>query len=206
MNLKAVSGLSAKPITGTCYRAIPPQHILTALQYSQSRISPSRYNGGRFAENPFDTVYLAETPIVAQLEVEALLGSSLSIHELIPNPAANYSVLNVRVQLRNILDLTDVDRSHRPLGTNAQELTGDWRAYHRRTDKHSIPAPVGLAPTQELGAAIYACGQFSGFKTISAKFPYAAVLGIFPDRSVKGDFFEYVYVDAAGQKQTFKVA
>jgi RES domain-containing protein len=205
MNFEAVSGLPSKLITGTWYRAIPPQHILTALKYSQSRDWPSRYNGGRFAQSPFDTIYLAETPIVAQLEAGALLGSSLSIDELIANPAANYSVLNVRVQLRNVLDLTDVEQSHGPLGTNAQELTGDWLAYHHRTDKHSVPAPVGLAPTQELGAAIYACGQFSGFAAISAKFPYAAVLGIFPDRIDKDDFLQYLYTDAAGQKHIFNV-
>jgi RES domain-containing protein len=205
MNLEAVGGLPSRPVTGTWYRAIPPQHLPTALDYSRSRLSPSRYNAGPLARNLFDTVYLAEDPIVAQLEVGAMFGSSPNINDLVPNPHASYTILNAQVQLRNVLDLTDAARCQTLLRTNAQELTGDWRAYHRRNDTHSVPAPLGVAPTQELGAAIHECQQFAGFLAISAKFPYKMVLGVFPDRIPEGDFVRYSYTDAAGQKQIFNV-
>lgn len=132
------------------------------------------------------------------------MGSSLSVDDLVSNPAASYTMLNVAVQLSNVLDLI-TESSHAALMTNAQELTGDWRGYHLRKDNHSVPGPVGIAPTQQLGTAIHRCGQFAGFRAISAKFPYNMVLGVFPDRIVKDDFVRYSYTDAAGHKQIFKV-
>jgi RES domain-containing protein len=204
MNLGAVSGLPFKPVTGTWYRAIPPQHLETALQYRHTRTKPSRYNPGRLAREAFDTIYLSESPILAMLEVGAILGSSSNVNELLPNPAADYTILNIQVQLRNVLDLTDVEGTHEPLASNAQELTGDWVAYGRRTASHSVPGPCGVAPTQELGEAMHAAEKFAGFLTISAKFPYQRVLGVFPDRIAPDDFIRYVYSDATGQK-TFNV-
>jgi len=205
MNLEALLGLGSKPITGVWYRAILPKFLTTSLQYSQTREVPSRFNAGRFSQNPFATLYLAEDPIGALFEVEALFGSSLNPSKFISNPAASYITLNVQVELRNVLDLTNLDNI-RALATSAQELTGDWRGYYLPTELGGgRPGPAGIAPTQELGAAIYASGQFAGFLTRSAKIHDKLVLGVLPERIVQSDFARYHYTDAAGQEQIFKI-
>jgi hypothetical protein len=104
-----------------------------------------------------------------------------------------------------VVDLTDVPGSQVPLLTTAQELTGDWKGYRQRSGGTSISAPAGIAPTQELGAALYASGLFEGFMALSAKMPYQRVLGIFPQRVDPGNFLRYTYVDAAGRAQTLQI-
>jgi hypothetical protein len=80
--------------------------------------------------------------------------------------------------LTNVMDLTD-PHTQTLLGTNAQELTVDWDAYqiNRRT---SVSHPTGIAPTQELGRALFTTG-IEGFWSVSAKVPYAKTLTVFPD-------------------------
>jgi len=109
------------------------------------------------------------------------------------------------VQLSKVADLTDAVRTPEILATTAQELTGDWDGYQLRSARTSVSGPVGIAPTQALGAALYASGAFEGFLAISAKIPYQKVLGVFPNRMAKGNFVRYSYSDAAGQMQSFEI-
>ncbi|HEY3939952.1 MAG TPA: hypothetical protein VGL97_21165 [Bryobacteraceae bacterium] len=111
----------------------------------------------------------------------------------------------MEVRLQQIVDLTDVEATHLPLGTTAQELTGDWRGYRLRSPSTSVRAPIGIAQTQALGAVLFACKQFEGFLAISAKVPYSKVLGIFPERLRKGAFLSYSYTDAAGKKRVYRI-
>jgi hypothetical protein len=137
---------------------------------------------------PFDVLYLAENPVLALFEVEAMYGSPTVPGGAIPNPACSFVIINAHVQLSRVADLTDVAGSHAPLSTTAQELTGDWRGYHQRSAGTSVPAPLGATPTQDLGAALYATGIFEGFLAISAKLPYQMVLGVFPAHVAPGNF------------------
>lgn len=205
MNWGAVPGLPFRSLAAVWYRAVDPRYLPTALSYAHTRLSASRYYEGPTAAPPFDTVYLAENPLVALLEVEALFGSPLVPGGLVANPARSWLSLNAHVQLTRVVDLTDVPGAQVPLGTTAQELTGDWKGYRQRSANTSVSAPVGLAPTQELGAALYTSGRFEGFLTLSAKMPYQRVLGVFPQRVDPGNFVRYSYVDAAGQAHMLQI-
>jgi hypothetical protein len=184
MNLAAAAGLPTCSIKAVWYRAVDPRYLPTALHYSHTRLFASRYYEGPTAAVPFEIVYLAENPLVALFEVEALFGSPLIPGGLIANPARSWLTINAQVQLTKVADLTDVSGSQMPLSTTAQELTGDWKGYRQRSASTSVSVPVGAAPTHELGAALYSSGLFEGFITISAKMPYQMVLGVFPARVV----------------------
>ena len=96
MNLAAVAGLPFRPIAAVWYRAVEPRHLPTALSYSHTRRYPSRYYEGPSSAAPFDTVYLAENPLVASFEVEALFGSPLIQAELLQIPHGHGSRLTLR--------------------------------------------------------------------------------------------------------------
>jgi hypothetical protein len=132
MNLAALAGLPSRSIEGVWYRAIDPQHLPAALSYSHTRRFASRYYEGPTAKTLFDIVYLAENPLVALFEVEALFGSPLTAGGVTANPARSWVIINAQVRLTKVADLTDVSASHSPLSTTAQELTGDWKGYRQR--------------------------------------------------------------------------
>jgi hypothetical protein len=148
---------------------------------------------------------LAENHEVALFEVGALNGSPLIPGGVVANPARSWLMINAQVQLTRVADLTAVPGSHSPLSTSAQELTGDWRGYGQRSANTSVSAPVGAAPTQELGAALHASESFEGFLAVSAKLPYQMVLGVFPGRVAKGNFVRYSFVDSAGQTESLQI-
>jgi hypothetical protein len=97
-----------------------------------------------------------------------------------PHPRQAWITVNVTVQLQAVADLTAV-ATHSLLETSAQELTGDWLGYQQRGPLTSVPQPVGLAPTQALGAALFAVPGLEGFRTFSARLPYHSTLIVFPE-------------------------
>lgn len=74
---------------------------------------------------------------------------------MIANPRRPWSVINVQVHLQDVADLTPVSQQTL-LATTAQELTGDWQGYLQRNALTSVSEPIGAAPTQVLGAALFA--------------------------------------------------
>lgn len=205
MNLGAVNGLPTRPVAAVWYRAVDPKYLPTALNYSHTRLFASRYYERPQSSQQFDLVYLAENQLVALLEVEGLFGSPAIPGGLVPNPSRSWLTINAQVQLSAVADLTDVSGSHVPLSTTAQELTGDWKGYTQRNATTGVSTPVGTAPTQELGAALFHSGVFEGFVTISAKMPYQRVLGVFPGRVSRGNYVRYTYVDPAGRMQVQQI-
>jgi RES domain-containing protein len=174
MNLSACSALRTSPLTGVWYRALPLAHLRTALQTSQTRVIPGRFNSG---SGLFDVLYLCENQFVAFMEVGATFGSLTTV---IPNPAVAWAALNVRVTLNAVADLT-VNLTM--LQTNAQELTGDWRGYSdRKTAGSMIGIEVGQPPTHQIGDALYATPSLEGFVTFSAKMPTYRCLVVFPNK------------------------
>jgi hypothetical protein len=196
MKLAAVTGLAtvavpsppavpgAPGVPAIWYRAVPAAFAATPLATAHSTGRRNRYNPGPRAKTPFALLYLAEDMVTALLEVRALFGSPASPAGLIVNPRVHYVVFSVRVSLSAVVDLT-ATRSHAALATTAQELTGDLDGYATRAlTTSSIPAPVGKAPTQELGEALDRHGASAtpppveGWLTISARVPYHRVLVI----------------------------
>jgi len=127
---------------------------------------------------------------VALFEAEAVLGSPVRPGGALPQSRLAWTIINVRVRLQRVADLTVVGQQDL-LGTTAQELTGDWEGYHLRNRRTSVSEPIGLAPTQELGAALYSLPDLEGFRTVSSKVPYAMNLVVFPQKLQPGSRVEF---------------
>lgn len=118
-NLAAVCASLSTAVEGrTWFRAVQPQFWQTALATTHTTDIASRFNAGVNAMPHFETLYLAENPMVALFEVEALFGDPSLLG-------------NVVVRLGRVADLTD-PAAQDVLGTTAQELTGDWEGYEQR--------------------------------------------------------------------------
>jgi RES domain-containing protein len=185
MNLAACGALAQRPETGVWFRAIQPQFWTTSLATAQTKSIPSRFNAGAHATSPFEILYLAENPMVALFEVQALFGTPTQPGGVVPHPRQAWITVNVTVQLQAVTDLTEV-ASMTAVATSAQELTGDWLGYQQRGPLTSVPQPVGLAPTQALGAALWAVPGLEGFRTFSARLPYHSTLIVFPEKLQPG--------------------
>ena len=88
MNLAAGGALPRRPETGVWFRAIQPQFWTTSLATAQTAVIPSRFNAGANATPPFAILSLAENPLVALFEVQALFGSPTQPGGVIPLAAA----------------------------------------------------------------------------------------------------------------------
>lgn len=180
-----VSGVALAPESGTWYRALQTHFLPTALSTRHTSTISSRFSGAIPASPGFEILYLAENHLVALLEVQALLGSPTTPGGVVPHPRSTWAILNVSVSLQQVADLTD-PASQNLLNTTAQELTGDWLGYRLRGPGTTVQAPGGMAPTQDLGAALYGVSDLEGFKSLSAKAPYHQVLAIFPQKLLRG--------------------
>ena len=76
-----------------------------------------------------------------------------------------------------------------------QELAGDWRGYQVRNRHTPISGPTGIAPTQQLGKALFDTG-IEGFRAISARIPYHKTLVAFVDNLMKGS--QLTFSDSTG--------
>jgi RES domain-containing protein len=88
-------------------------------------------------------------------------------------------VLSADAHLRTVLDLTD-PTVQEALGTDLAELRLPWRRAQRR----------GAAPTQQLGAAVFASGRFEAIRYPSARLEGGRCLAIFTERLVPPAFVE----------------
>ena len=192
MNLAACANLPRTSENAVWYRLVHPRYMKRGLNSAQTKVAFSRFNPGSFlvARARFATLYFAESPFVAQFEMGGMVGSPAPGAHF-PHPRKSFVSLNVQINLQDVMDLTDVNSAQTPLGTNAQELTGDWDGYHTRTAMTSVSSPTGIAPTQELGRALYATGV-EGFRSISARVPYAKTLTVFTDKLRSGSWLSYV--------------
>ena len=94
----------------------------------------------------------------------------------VPQPRQTWVILNAAIQLQAVVDLTQTPEQAK-ISTNTQELTGVWTGY---------PPPQSLAPTQDLGTALYAEPDVEGFLAISARLPYSKTLAVFPNKLQRG--------------------
>lgn len=199
MNLAVCRVLPRTPENAVWYRLILPGDLPTALSSAHTRKTRSRFNAGSFLDpaDQFASLYFVDDPIVAQFEVGAMLGS-LTPGGHIPHPRQSiYVTLNVHVILQEVIDLADVSNVQNPLGTNVEELTGDWRGYQTRNPITPISEPVGIAPTQDLGKELFSSGA-EGFRAISAKVPYHRTLVVFTERLHAGSSLTFIDRSSGG--------
>jgi hypothetical protein len=147
MKVSGCGKLSLYPLTGHWFRALNLKHWKTRLITDHTRIFRSRFSAGTPAVPLYRMLYLGENHQVAIYEVGALLGDPNSP---LSSPKGSWALMSLHVRLYNVADLTD-PRQQKLIATNEQELTGVWVNY------------PGVAPTQQLGAALYAIPQVEGF-------------------------------------------
>jgi hypothetical protein len=203
MNLGGSISLLHGPLTGTWYRAFHPRYLASPLATAHSAAISSRYNEGTAALPQFEVLYLAEDHQVALHEVGAIVGLSAGGRGggrvIIPNPSVPWAILPIQVLLHNVADLTRPSQL-KLLQTTAQEMTGDWRGNFTRTPSDSVSQPVGTAPTQELGQALFSLPGLEGFQTISAKVPERRILVVFPTKLGAGGLVRY-FDPATGREE-----
>lgn len=179
MNLSACKRLSLQPINAIWYRAISAEYWKSPLRTDQTVKAPTRFNPGQAARPLFEILHLAENQLVTFYEVGALLGPP---EQPVTHPSKGKMIpIDVRVRLQSVADLTDPDQLTL-LETSAQELTGAWSIY-----------PPGEAPTQRLGAALFATRNIEGMRAILATMPRCQTLIVFPKKLRKGS--EVVFED-----------
>ena len=195
MNLSACAGLPRTPENRTWFRAIQPGYSSTALSSAHTTGSRSRFSAGPLLPSSarFEILYFAEDHQTALFEFGAMVGGAHIPGRAVPNPGVPALVLNVQITLQQVCDLTQVDSAQVPLHTTAQELTGDWDGYQSRSPMTSVTAPIGIAETQMLGEALFQTG-IEGFRSLSAKIPYARTLMVFPTNLRRGS--SIVYTDS----------
>jgi RES domain-containing protein len=195
LNIEKCSLLTSRPETGTWFRAIPPYLSPKAIETAHSKIRPSRFSFCNPESPGPEILYLAENHQVALYEVEALYGSSSSP---VPNPAASFAAVAVKVSVQSAVDLTDFMQTA-ALQTSLQELTGNWRSYAQRARAACAHAHPPCAPTQELGKALYEREDIEGFIAFSAK-------AIFPGRlNGQNSWVEYNYIEANGDAKSVRI-
>jgi hypothetical protein len=189
VNPSKCSRLASERLSGTWFRAIPPRFWRTSLQTSHTRNVLSRFSPGPAGNPAFEILYLCENGTIALEEVGAQFRHPTS-GRVFTSPVPTL-IVNVDVSLQYIVDLTDVSQQ-RLVRTNAQELTGDWRAYSYRQPSSSVPRPVGVAPTQMLGQALFNSPSLEGFLVMSAKLPDHRNLIVFPQKLAPGSTLRFV--------------
>ena len=130
----------------------------------------------------FQILYFAEDHQTALFEFGAMVGSPHIPGRAIPNPGVPALVLNVQIRLQQVFNLTQVRSAQVPLQTTDR--------YQSRSPMTSVTAPIGLAETQTLGEALFQTG-IEGFRSLSAKIPYARTLMVFPTNLRRGSSIVY---------------
>lgn len=156
---------------GPWSRAIGYRHLLGPPPGSTGPAQPlwggaARLVGARFTPpGRFDSIYLADNPVTAFLEVSALI-------QLPGGPAlvrtAPWVVVTVEGVLNHLLDLT-APATLAALGTSTAEVTGPWVLARK-------------PPTQLLGRLAHESRRITGIRYASTKHSGGTNLAVFPDR------------------------
>lgn len=175
MKVSNVGRLSTLTLSrATWYRAVPNAHRRTPLG---SGPAVSRFCSA-FAQHRL--IYLARTPLLALLEVQALVRSFHAPSPLTVAPR-KYVVFAVSVAGIDVVDFGDPGQRSL-VGSTAQEFTGDWRAYPARSPAGSagtVRSNRRVSPTQELGAALSAVPSIAGLLAPSAYDAWQSNLVVF---------------------------
>jgi RES domain-containing protein len=168
--LTKVQGRSSQ---GLYYRVIRPKYMNGPLSTKGSVVTGGRYN----PKDDFGVLYFAEDLVVGLAEVRMILQG---MPEFTRQKPATRLILCVSVTISNVLDLRD-EATMETLGTSLQELCGPWEQYDYAGK---------LAPTQQLGSAVFLVQSFQGILYPSAKDSSKHNLAVFPDRLGEKDSVE----------------
>jgi hypothetical protein len=191
------------------FRAVRPRRLKTAISAVHTKLLESRFSDASPGNPKYEILYLGENPDVVARETRMMYsGLAGEGSGIVANPGAGaFTVIPVSVYLGSIsvADLTHPEQAD-IIETNAQELTGDWRAYkHRRSTYGSVSTThTGPAPTQQLGQALFDA-DFKAFVTFSAVNPRYKTLAVFTERLVAPDRLLYDYEDDSGQAQNISI-
>ena len=166
MNVAACATLQRTPENTTWYRATGLGYLPSALSSAHTAGARSRFNAGPLATSPFEVLYFAADQQTALFEARAMLGNPAVPGMAVSNPNFTPVILNVTVILRDGAADLSTAAAQAALDTTAQELTGDWDGYQSRLMHTPVTEPIGIAPTQELGQALFQTG-IEGFRCFS---------------------------------------
>lgn len=159
----ALESLTTQPLSQTFFRVIHAKYAATAL----SSVGSYRFGGRYNPAKSFEMLYLADSPVTALEEVDALLRTDKALQGIKGPPRI---LLSVECELGNVINLkTNLD----VLGLSVSELTLPWRDSLRRGE---------LPITQEIGRLAHERRDVEALLFPSAKNPDTANLAVFPDR------------------------
>lgn len=150
---------------GNVHRCVAGRYIRSLASTRGSMIADNRYT----RQGRFPALYTSYIPNLAMLEVT----QSPIFQGAFPGAAGvSHFIFSVKADMGNVLDLT-VPEVREMLGTNIQELTGDWK--HMNAEEQD-------APTQILGQAAFDSGLIHAIRYPSKIDVSKANLVIFKER------------------------
>jgi len=202
-----IRSLDKRNIAETWFRTVISGHAHEGVFTSHTKNLPSRFSAGNRSRPQYEILYLSESPDVS-------LAETRFHHGILTRPRTStapqpelFVVIPVEVELTDVADLTHPEQADL-INTNAQELTGDWRAYSKRVkpDGCTSLTHTETSPTQQIGQALFDCGEYKGFITFSAVEPAHANLVIFPERLTgTGSRIKYAYTDHHGNQNQMQI-
>lgn len=166
----ALRDLRPIPLEQTFYRVIHAKYATTAL----SAVGSYRFGGRYNPAGTFEVLYLADNPVTALEEVEALLRTDGDLSGIKGPPRI---VLSVECTLQHVIRLDEAVLQ--ALNLTLDDVTAPWRESLRRGQ-----TPV----THEVGRISFERGDVEALLVPSAKNPVTQNLAVFPDSLVKGSF------------------
>jgi RES domain-containing protein len=132
----ALTALGSNPLRTLFFRNVGEAFRHASLSGFGSFLSGGRYNrGAKYNDEPFDTLYLADSHPTGLAEVGAIVAG-------VSQPLAPRVLLSVEVILSRVIDITR-PAAQALIGVSPTELCRDWR----------IPQIAGRTTTQEIGNA-----------------------------------------------------
>lgn len=164
----ALRNLPLTPLTQTFFRVIHAKYAATAL----SAVGSYRFGGRYNPAGSFEVLYLADNPVTALEEVEALLRTNDDLRGIKGPPRI---VLSVECTFQHVVQL-DGD-ALRDLDLLLEDITRPWRESLRRNQ-----TPV----THQIGQISFQRGNVEALLVPSARNPTTLNLAVFPDRLLEG--------------------
>lgn len=161
--LDAIRTLEFRLFYGQGYRVFSPKYIRSPIS-TQGAFG----YGGRYNPKGIHALYVAEDPVTGLAENRLIVSPQSSP---LYRPATRI-LLALEYRLQRVLDLSEA-RVLQSLSSSYQELTGDWEPYAYQGQ---------TAPTQQLGAAVFASGHFEALRYPSAQNRQQHNLVVFKER------------------------
>jgi hypothetical protein len=189
VNLGACQKLERRLLTGLWYRAVDLDFLNSPVDIPHTKCTFSRCSPGPYGNPPFAILYFGETLQVTLFEFGAMLGDPYDLARW-RNAPGSFAAFHVNVVLQQVADLTVLSQQDL-LQTTVEELTGDWKGYRfRGLAGATVSEPVGTAPTQDLGEALFGVPGVEAFQAVSAKLATQRTLVVFPDKLFRKSHLE----------------